>query len=125
LQEQVGKLKFQNGSLNEKCKEFADQLEKKKRELAVLKRASVRRSVTSSAQASSSGARENLPPVIEVQPAPTIKQSADDMQLSIKQDPNLLELAKKYKSRFATCFAKLLALKCLLEWSSPKNKFSS
>ena len=110
LYAQMDKMKSQNSALIEKNKELVDSLEKKKREVLVLKRATQSRKVQSSNSSNGGVAGLMLPEVqIDIKPAPTVlKQSMDDMNLSTsskQQDPNLLEIARKYKERFVDHFS--------------------
>jgi hypothetical protein len=70
-------------------------LEKKKRELLVLKRAAQAKKPTAMS-------RENIPPVeVDINPAP-LKVSMDDsnLQTSFRHDPGLLEAARVLKQRY-------------------------
>ena len=109
---QVDKLKSQNVNLSEKNKELSESLEKKKRELLVLKRAAqtqASRKVVSSNSSNNGLAgflskdnAGNIPQVgIDILPAPTqLKHSLDDLHINTKQDTDLLEIARKYKERY-------------------------
>jgi hypothetical protein len=108
LQDQNSKLKGQSAALSDKNKQMAEQLERKTREVAMLKKAAaVKKTVTAS--------KENAipaPPSIDIKPGATNFQmkatmtparpvTAPTPATMAATDSNLLEVARKLKARCA------------------------
>lgn len=101
LYEQVDRLKSQNASLASKNKHLTEALDKKKREVTIMKKTSYMHK-----KAPIGGRKENpQDQEIEVVPGPnphhTVSRMSPRMsQADPIQDANLLEVAKKYKARY-------------------------
>lgn len=108
LQNQISKYKSQNASINDKNKQLLDDLDKKKREISVLKRLQANQAGRpKTAPSNSSNAQNN----IEIIPGPNPRNSNSNLKKSLDSipipannsssatDSNLLEVARKYKAR--------------------------
>ncbi len=121
LYEQIQRLKNQNSSLVEKNKELQDVLEKKKRELAVSKKViQAKKTVTPSRPITPGGPIEIRPGHTTLNHTSTPPSSSavpnsavidQNQSLNIAADANLLEIAKKYKSRLAAAEEQLVQLR--------------
>lgn len=100
LQQQVGKLKSQNTSLNNKVVQITDELEKKKRELNLAKKTAYLGKSRTSTTKEPEVQLEILPgknPFMDA--SRRLPPPAPHGALQVPTDGSLLEVARKYKQR--------------------------
>jgi Ca2+-binding EF-hand superfamily protein len=111
LQSQISKYKSQNNSVTDKNKQLVDDLEKKKREISVLKRLQANQAGRPKTAPSNSSNSQHNNNNIEIIPGPNprhsnsnVKKIIDPIPIATNNnssatDSNLLEVARKYKAR--------------------------
>ncbi len=108
LKEEVNKLKVSNTKLREKNKQLVEQLEKKTREVTTLRRLLADKKRTPARIDPNSTLQQ-----IEIKPAPTYrhhKESDASLDNIDNTNENILEIARKYKSRLMEVEEELIRL---------------